>query len=61
MSGAITWVLQLFSRPKEDWEQLLPVLRAIIHSPQLAALVAASQNKADDLVLRVLKALVPPE
>jgi len=56
-----TWLLQLFGQPRSDLKELLPVLRAIIHSPALEEIVKASPNKADDLVLRVLRALIPAE
>jgi phage major head subunit gpT-like protein len=54
-------IRQLFGQRRSDLKDLLPVLRAIIHSPALEEIVKASPNKADDLVLRVLRALIPAE
>jgi hypothetical protein len=55
-------VRQLLSMPtsRQDLRNLLPVLRAIIHSSALEQAVKESPNKVDDLVLRVLRALIPP-
>ena len=57
----LSWLLQLFGQRQSDLKEILPVLRAIIHSSALEEVVKASPNKVDDLVLRVLRALIPPE
>jgi len=54
-------IRQLFGQRRSDLKDLLPVLRVIIHSPVLDEVVKASPNKADDLVLRVLRVLIPAE
>jgi len=54
-------IRQLFGQRQSDLKDLLPVLRAIIYSPVLDEVVKASPNKVDDLVLRVLRALIPAE
>jgi hypothetical protein len=44
-----------------DFKDVLPFLRVILYSPALEQLVAQSPNKVDDLVLRILRALIPPD
>ncbi len=54
-------IRHLLAQPADRWKQVLPVLRVILHSPALTEAVKASQSPVDDLVLRVLRALVPQE
>lgn len=44
-----------------DFKDVLPFLRVILYSPALEQLVSQSPNKVDDLVLRILRVLIPPE
>ena len=44
-----------------DFKSVLPFLRVILYSPALDQLVSQSPNKVDDLVLRILRALIPPD
>ena len=41
--------------------EALPILRAIIHSEAMTEIVRATKSPVDDLVLRVLRALIPQE
>jgi len=51
----------LSHKQSADFKDVLPFLRVILYSPALDQLVAQSPNKIDDLVLRILRALIPPE
>jgi hypothetical protein len=39
---------------------VLPLVKAILHSDALTEAVRATKSPVDDLVLRVVRALVPP-
>jgi hypothetical protein len=54
-------VRQLFAQPSDRWKDVLPILRVILHSPALTEAVRATKSPVDDLLLRVLRALVPSE
>lgn len=41
------------------FREVVPILRAILHSDALTEAVRATKSPVDDLVLRVLRALVP--
>lgn len=45
----------------DKFRDVLPILRAILYSPALTEAVRKTQSPVDDLVLRVLRALIPPE
>lgn len=38
----------------------LPLIRRLIHSPLAELLVGISPNKADDMILELLRSLIPP-
>lgn len=55
---------QLLGRHAQDpgrFREVVPILRTILHSDALTAAVRASKSPVDDLVLRVLRSLVPQE
>ncbi len=57
-------VRQLLGLHRQDpagLREALPVLKAILHSDALTEIVRATKSPVDDLVLRVLRALVPQE
>ncbi|HXG09476.1 MAG TPA: hypothetical protein VNK04_06775 [Gemmataceae bacterium] len=54
-------LLGLFSREDGRFREILPILRAIIHCEALTEAVRASRSPVDDLVLRILRVLVPQE
>jgi hypothetical protein len=52
---------KLLGQDKSAFNELLPLLRLILHHPLLDEIVKASPNKADDLVLQILRLLIPPQ
>jgi hypothetical protein len=57
-------VKQLLGLRRQDpagFREVLPVLKAILHSDALTEIVRGTKSPIDDIVLRVLRALVPPE
>lgn len=52
-------ILGLLNRQPASFRELAPMLAAVIHSDLLSQLVLATRLPADDLVLRVLRVLIP--
>ncbi len=54
-------LLGLFSQEQGRFREVFPILRAIVHSEALTEAVRATKSPVDDLILRVVRALVPQE
>ncbi len=54
-------LIGLHGQNPAGFQDVLPVLKAILHSDALSEVVRATKSPVDDLVLRVLRALVPQE
>jgi hypothetical protein len=54
-------LLGLHRQDPAGFREILPILKAILHSDALTEIVRGTKSPLDDLVLRVLRALVPPE
>jgi hypothetical protein len=55
---------QLLGVHRQDpagFREVLPILKAILHSDALTEIVRATKSPVDDLVLQVLRALIPKE
>ena len=61
MLDLIRQLLGLHTEAPGLFRELQPLLRAILHSEALTEAVRVTQSPVDDLVLRVLRALVPQE
>ena len=61
---ALELVRQLVALHRQDpagLREALPILRVIIHSDAMTEIVRANKSPVDDLVLRVLRAMIPQE
>jgi len=56
----LNWLLELLRWKQPALREVNPVLRALLHSQALTEAVQASPSTVDDLVLRILRALIPP-
>jgi hypothetical protein len=54
-------LLGLVPQDSAGLREVLPVLKAILYSDALTEAVRATKSPVDDLVLRVLRALIPQE
>jgi hypothetical protein len=54
-------LLGLRGQDPAAFREVVPILRAILHSDALTEIVRGTKSPVDDLVLRVLRALVPQE
>jgi hypothetical protein len=54
-------LLGLHRQDSGSFQELQPILRAIVHSEALTEIVRASSTPIDDLILRIVRALVSPE
>ena len=54
-------IIGLHRQNSAGFREVTPVLKAILHSDALTEIVRATGTPIDDLVLRVLRALVPQE
>ena len=61
-------MLELFKQLIGLWRQnpgafrdVLPILKVIVHSDALTELVRVTKSPVDDLVLKILRTLVPKE
>jgi hypothetical protein len=61
MLELVRQLLGLHRRDPAGIREAATILRAIVHSEVLTEIVRATGTPIDDLVLRVLRALVPPE
>jgi len=55
----IRWLLSLIGAKRAEAENIAPVLRALVHSQALSEAVAQTASPLDDLVLRLLRVIVP--
>mgnify|MGYP000496679851 CR=1 FL=1 len=56
----IELILRLLGFKREALRNVNPVLRALLHSQALTEAVQSSPSPVDDLVLRILRELIPP-
>jgi hypothetical protein len=54
-------LIGLHGQDGSRFREVVPILKAILHSEALTEAVRATKSPVDDLVLRVLRALVPQE
>jgi hypothetical protein len=54
-------LIGLHGQDGSRFREVIPILKAILHSDALTEIVRGTKSPLDDLVLRVLRALVPPE
>jgi hypothetical protein len=61
MLDLIRQLLGLFNQEQGRFREVPPILRTIIHSEALSAAVRATESPVDDLILRIVRTLVPRE
>ena len=61
MQESIRQLLGLCQQDQSRLREVLPVLKAILYSDALTEAVRSTKSPVDDLVLRVLRALIPQE
>ena len=61
MVEMIRQLLGLYRQNPAGFREVLPLLKAVLHSDVLDELVRSTKSPVDDLVLRVLRALIPQE
>jgi len=61
MLELIRQLLGLCQQDQSRLREVLPVLKAILYSDALTEAVRSTKSPVDDLVLRVLRALIPQE
>ena len=61
MQELIRQLLGLCQQDQSRLREVLPVLKAILYSDALTEAVRSTKSPVDDLVLRVLRALIPQE
>ena len=61
MLDLIRQLLGLHTDAPALFRELQPLLKTILHSDALTQVVRATKSPVDDLVLRLLRALVPQE
>jgi len=54
-------LIGLHGQNPTGFRDVLPLVKAILHSDALTEVVRATKSPVDDLVLRVLRALIPQE
>ena len=57
----LQWLLSLLSMKRETLRNVSPLLKSLIHSDALTEAVRSTESPVDDLVLRILRALIPAE
>lgn len=61
MLDLLRQLLGLHRQDSASLREALPILKAILHSDALTEVVRGTKSPVDDLVLRVLRALIPQE
>jgi len=57
----LQWLLNLITAKREALRDISPLLKALLHSDALTEAVQSTKSPLDDLVLRILRALIPAE